>query len=291
MPVDQKEPDFKGPPLSCDCHLHVFGDEQRYPLDAARRNSPPTDPLDKYLADYLALAGKLGIQRMVFVQPSTYGKDNSCLVDAMKVIGANSRAIVDIDENAPDAELARLSSAGVCGVRINAGPPNRPQESGLVDKLMPRIERLAARCTEINWQLDFLGPSWFYGEMMGTLKKLKCDFTIAHYGMYQVSKGLKQPGFQQMLDFLRHGDGHCYVKLTAPYRLASEPYFYDAALIGKALIEAAPDRIIWGSDYPYLSNAHRVNSIELFNVLGRCAPDPDTRKKILVDNPQRLFRF
>jgi predicted TIM-barrel fold metal-dependent hydrolase len=94
-----------------------------------------------------------------------------------------------------------------------------------------------------------------------------------------------------MLDFLRHGEGRCWVKLTAPYRIATEPEFNEAIPIGQALIDAAPDRIIWGSDYPYLSNAHRVESIALFNVLARCAPDASIRRKILVDNPARLFGF
>ena len=124
--VDENAPTFKAPPRSCDCHLHVFGDPARYPYHSERRNSPPSVPLATYLTDYLDIARRLGIERMVFTQPSTYGRDNSCMLDALQLIGGNSRGIVDIDENISDLELARLHSAGVRGVRINAGPPTRP---------------------------------------------------------------------------------------------------------------------------------------------------------------------
>jgi len=289
--VDVKIPDFKAPPLSCDCHLHVFGDPTRYPYSAARRNSPPTVPLATYLDDYLALAHRLGIERMVFVQPSTYGQDNSCLIDAMQVIGNKSRGIVDIDENISDAQLGSLHHAGVRGVRINGGPPSRPYEAGLAAKLLPRIERMDARCAEIGWHLDFLGPSWLYIEMMSTLKKLKSNFMLAHMAMFLAKNGTDQPGFKQLLDLLRDGNGRCWVKLTAPYRLSVVPDFVDVTPIAQALIAAAPQQIIWGSDYPYLSNADRVNSVELFNLIPQWAPDETIRNMILVDNPQRLFKF
>jgi hypothetical protein len=94
-----------------------------------------------------------------------------------------------------------------------------------------------------------------------------------------------------MIDFLKNGPGNCYMKLTAPYRMASEPNFEDSAIIAKAFIEAVPDKIIWGSDYPYLSNSHRVNSINLFNLIPLWIPDKATQQKILVDNPAKLFGF
>ena len=200
------------------------------------------------------------------------------------------RGIVDIDENIPDAELARLHAAGVRGVRINVSPV-KPPAAGFAAKMLPRIERLHARCAELGWQLDFLTPGWLTSELMGTLKKLQVDFTLAHMGMFLARNGVDQPGFQQLLDLLRHGDGRCWVKLTGVYRMSVAPGFADAAPLARALIEAAPDRIIWGSDYPHLSFADKVGSVELFNLLGQWAPDDAARRKILVDNPQRLFKF
>ena len=287
---DEGEPEFKAPPLACDCHFHVFGPAGRYAYGSDLRYAPPLAPLD----DYLALSRRLGIERMVFVQPSAYGRDNACMLDAMRQVTAKfgpiCRGIVDVDENISDAELERLNAAGVRGVRINVSPV-KPREAGFAAKLLPRIELLDARCAKIGWQLDFLLPGWLTSELIDTLSKLKVDFTVAHMGMFLARDGPAQPGFQQLLGLLRHGGRHCWVKLTGVYRMSTARGFADAAPMARALIEAAPDRIIWGSDYPHLSFADRVNSVELFNLLGRWAPDEAARRRILVDNPQQLYKF
>lgn len=280
-------PDFRSPPGGCDAHFHVFGPAGRYPYGADLRYTPPPAPLP----DFLALAGKLGLSRYVFVQPSAYGRDNRCMLDAMREVGPEKcRGIVDIDENAPEAELARLDALGVRGVRINLSPV-KPFESGFTPKLMPRIARLAARCAEIGWHLDFLTPGWLTAELMPTLRKLRLDFTLAHFGMFQAKEGVDQPGFRQLLELLRHGERRCWVKLTGVYRMSASASFADVVPMARALIEAAPDRLIWGSDYPHLSFADEVGSVELWNLLGRWAPDDATRQRILVDNPKSLFGF
>ena len=285
-PHAEGAPAFRAPPLSCDCHFHVFGPAARYPHGADLRYAPPLAPLE----DYLALSGKLGFERYVFVQPSAYGRDNRCMLDAMSEVGAKCRGIVDVNEGIPDFELARLDTLGVRGVRINVSPIHA-REAGLAQKLLPRIERLDARLSEMKWQLDFLTPGWLTRELMPVLKRLKCEFTLAHMGMFLAKDGVQQAGFQGLLDLLRNGEGRCWVKLTGVYRMSVAPGFADAAPLARALIEAAPDRIIWGSDYPHLSFADKVGSVELFNLLAAWAPDAAIRRKILVDNPQRLFRF
>lgn len=284
--LNEAEPAFTAPPLSCDCHFHVFGPAERYAYGTDLRYPPPLAPL----AEYLALARRLGMERFVFVQPSAYGRDNACMLDAMREVGANCRGIVDIDENIPDAQLEQLHSAGARGVRINVSPVKLP-EAGFAAKLLPRIERLDARCAEIGWQLDFLLPGWLTGELMGVLRKLKVEFSLAHMGMFLARDGVHQPGFRELIGLLRAGEGRCWVKLTGVYRMSAAPGFADAAPMARALIEAAPERIIWGSDYPHLSFADKVGSVELFNLLGQWAPDEAVRRKILVENPQRLFRF
>ena len=284
--ADEK-PLFKAPPGSCDAHFHVFGPAERYPhggVNEKLRYAPPLAPLD----DYLAHARPLGFTRFVFVQPSAYGRDNACMLDAMGEM-PGSRGIVDIDEDAPDSELAALDAAGVRGVRINASPV-KPYEAGFADSLKPRITKLDARCAELGWHLDFLLPGWLTQELMGTLKSLRAPFSIAHMGMFLAADGVQQKGFQDLLDFLRHGHGRAFVKLTGTYRMSKTPNFVDVDPMVAALIEAAPDRLIWGSDYPHLSFADKVSSVALFNLLHRWADEP-TRHKILVDNPARLFRF
>ena len=291
MSVEPRQAIIQGPPLSCDSHMHVFGDPQTYPYSAEKRNVPPALPLAEFMAGYQDLARRCGVERMVFTQPSTYGRDNRCLLDAIQLCGGKARGIVDIDEHAPDAELARLNSAGVVGIRFNLGPPNRPRETGLMEKHLARLQRLDARCAEIGWQLDILSPSWLIVDMLDVYREFKSNFTLAHFGMFLARDGATQPGLLKMTEFLRHGPGRCYMKLTAPYRMATEPGYADSICIAQALIEAAPDRVIWGTDYPYLSNSHRVNAMDLFDLVAQWMPDAATRQKVLMDNPARLFGF
>ena len=119
---------------------------------------------------------------------------------------------------------------------------------------------------------------------------MRCSYTVAHMGMFLAKDGPQQRGFQKMLDVLRHGDGRMWVKFTGTYRMATLPTMADALPMARALIEAAPDRLIWGSDYPHLSFADKVGSVQLFNLLADWAPD-EIRKRILVDNPAALFGF
>jgi len=285
MSAQEGQPEFRSPPGGCDAHFHVFGPAQRYPYGSDLRYTPPLAPL----ANFLALAEKLGVSRFVFVQPSAYGRDNRCMLDAMREVGKeHCRGIVDIDEDAPDAELARLDALGVRGVRINLSPV-KPFASGFAPKLMPRIARLAGRCAEIGWQLDFLTPGWLTADLMPTLRKLRLDFTLAHFGMFQAKEGVDQPGFRQLLELLRAGERRCWVKLTGVYRISSAAGFAEVAPMARALMETAPDRLIWGSDYPHLSFADKVGTAQLWNLLGRWAPDEATRRRILVDNPRELF--
>jgi predicted TIM-barrel fold metal-dependent hydrolase len=283
-PEEEGVPAFKAPPLSCDSHFHVFGPAGRYPYGPDVRYKPPLAPLE----DYLELARHLGIERYVFVQPSAYGRDNACMLDAMSAVGDRCRGIVDIDESATDAEITRLNAAGVRGVRVNVNPI-KPFEPGYSKTMLSRIQALDARCAEIGWMLDFLTPGWLTLELLPVMGKLKSLHTVAHMGMFLAKDGPQQPGFRQFLDYLRSGD-KCWVKFTGTYRMSVAPGFPDAVPMARALIEAVPDRIIWGSDFPHLSFADKVGSVELFNLLGEWA-DEAQRRKILVDNPQRLFGF
>jgi predicted TIM-barrel fold metal-dependent hydrolase len=281
-------PLFRAPPLSCDAHFHVFGPADRYPAGGVNeklRYTPPLAPLE----DYVAHMRPLGFERFVLVQPSAYGRDNTCMLDAMRAL-PGTRGIVDIDQDAPDSLLAELDAIGVRGVRINVSPV-KPPEAGFAAGTLPRIERLDARCAELGWHLDFLLPGWLTREHMGLLRRLRCEFSMAHMGMFLARDGVGQPGFQELLELLRHGNGRAWVKLTGTYRMSTAPGFTDVDPMARALIEAAPDRLIWGSDYPHLSFADKVGTIELFNLLHRWAPDEATKRKILVENPARLFGF
>jgi 2-pyrone-4,6-dicarboxylate lactonase len=194
-------PAFKAPPLSCDSHFHVFGRPGQYPYGSDIRYTPPHAPLE----DFLALAKHLGIERYVFVQPSAYGRDNACMLDAMRAVGDRCRGIVDIDENAPDAEIARLNHAGVRGVRVNVNPI-KPPEPGFSKSMLARIGRLDARCAEIGWMLDFLTPGWLTRELLPVMGKLKSRYTVAHMGMFLAKDGPEARLLRAFLDLLRATD-------------------------------------------------------------------------------------
>jgi 2-pyrone-4,6-dicarboxylate lactonase len=283
---EDADPAFRAPPLSCDAHFHVFGPAEHYPYGQDLRYAPPFAPLDAYMA----LARRLGFERFVFVQPSAYGKDNSCMLDAMRQVGiARCRGIVDIDEDRTDAAtLAEWNRLGVRGIRINVSPIRKP-EAGLAEQIRPRIRRLAQLAGGLGWHLDFLMPGWLVRELLPDLYALEIDYTVAHLGLFPASNGVDDPGFHEFLELV--GSGACWVKLTGIYRLSTAPEFADVAPLARALVAAAPHRVIWGSDYPHLSFADKVGSVQLFNLLEQWVPDPAIRQRILVANPEALFGF
>jgi 2-pyrone-4,6-dicarboxylate lactonase len=271
---------------ACDTHFHVFGPEEGYPYSSDLRYAPPSAPLE----DYLEHARELGIERYVFVQPSAYGRDNRCMLDAIATLGTQScRGIVDIEEDTPREELERLHAAGVRGVRINVNPI-KPPEPGFSMSLMKRIRTLDAKCAERGWMLDFLAPGWLTRELIPVFRDLQSRFSIAHLGMFPAMAGPQQPGFMEFVHFAR-GCERCWVKLTGAYRISLEPDFADTVALARALIAAAPERVIWGSDYPHLSFSDRVDSRRLFALLEAWAPDKRVRDRILVENPLRCFGF
>ncbi len=279
------KPDFEVPPLACDAHFHVFGAPEKYPYDTDLRYPPPLAPL----AEYLTLAEQLCIQRMVFVQPSAYGYDNACMLDAMKAMGRKCRGIVHLKADAPELEVERLHAIGVRGVRINVSPV-KPYEAGFADTLIPQILGLAEKIKPFGWHLQFLNPGWLVQELIPTYRKLPVSYVIDHMGLFPAEKGIGQTGFQQLLNLL--AGGNCWVKLTGVYRMSKDlPRFKNAAPFAQALIDTAPDRILWGSDFPHLSFHDKVSSLALFNLLKHWAPDDGHRQKILVDNPAALFGF
>ena len=252
------------------------------------RYRPPEAPLDAYMA----LAQRLGFERFVFVQPSPTVSTIAAMLDAMRQIGtARCRGVVDLDETATEpATLQEWHRLGVRGIRVNVSPVRKP-EPGLADAMRPRIRRLGALAAGLGWHLDCLTRAGWCTELLDEMRALPVDFSVAHLGLFPAADGVKQPGFQEFLALVGAAPRRCWVKLTGVYRMATGPDFADAAPMARALIAAAPDRIIWGSDYPHLSFHDKVGSVQLLNLLAQWAPDEATRRRILVDNPAALFGF
>jgi len=280
-------PSIVAPANACDAHFHVFGPKGAYPYHGQLRYEPPHAPLQ----DYLKLAKTLGISRYVFVQPSAYGRDNRCMLDAMRQMPRDiCRGIVDLEDSTPDAVLDNMHALGVRGLRINVSPIHQEQE-GLMESMVPRIQLWEARCLERGWHLDFLLPGWLTHRMIPVLDALRVDHSLAHMGMFLARLGPDQPGFKNMLALAARGQGRTWIKWTGTYRMATLPQMEDAAAMARTTLAAAPERIIWGSDYPHLSFADKVGSIQLFNLMHEWAPSAQDKQRILVENPAKLFGF
>lgn len=281
----------------CDTHLHVFGPPERYPL----RPGLTAAPWEATWRAYRRVAARLGLGRAVFVQPSLYGTDNLCLLDALEDAGPDrARGVVQVDAPA-DGELDRWHALGVRGLRVNCfplttarhvvGSPMVPQP-GWADALLPRLARQAAMARELGWHLDLLAPGWLVAELLPVLRELPVDFVLAHLGMFPAQDGPGQPGFRALLDLMGDSAGRrCWVKLSGAYRISDTQGFADVAPMARALVAAAPDRVLWGSDYPHLSFTDEIATHDMMTVLSRMVPDPAGRTRVLEANPAVLYGF
>lgn len=268
------------PPGAVDCHTHVF--DSRYPLSPNRGYNPPDSTLD----DMLAMHAQLGIERVVFTQPSVYGSDNSAILDAMALIPDRARAVVALTADTSDEELARLDSVGVRGIRLNL------DNVGGMPLDMGDIPRMADRIGELGWHVEFLFAGHDLPDLIDLFRSLRTPISIGHFGYMDAGDGVDADLFQMLLGLV--ADGNSWIKLSAPNRLkvGDLPPWPEVVPLAHALIETAPDRMLWASDWPH-PNKYEVqpNDADLIEQLELWAPDPGMRKRILVDNPEALYRF
>jgi predicted TIM-barrel fold metal-dependent hydrolase len=274
-----RSPGFTMPPGAVDCHAHVFGPPARYPYAADRLYAPP--PV--YLADYHAMHAALGVARGVLVQSGVHGTDNRVIVDALAQANGRLRAIALIDESMSDEALSALDRAGVRGFRAN-----------LVAKLGVQLDaarRLAERVSGFGWHVQFLLDIESFPALDRTLSGFPTEVVIDHMGRPDPAAGIDAPGFRSLLRFLEGGRG--WAKLCAPYRTSRTGYPYaDIAPFAQALVRSAPERLLWGTDWPHVMLDPPVpNTGDLAALLPNWVPEAATRKRILVDNPARLYGF
>lgn len=275
-----RAPRFAVPPLACDTHAHVFGPAARYPYTPNRSYTPP----DATFAQYRALLSTLGVERGVLVQPSVYGTDNRLLADTLRNAGPNFRGIAVLDATASDAELEALNALGVRGLRCNL-----LFRGGVA---FADVEALARRVAPLGWHLQFLLDVSQFEHLEKRLSALPVDSVIDHMGHLPAAEGPKHPGFRALLSLLRQG--RTWVKLSGSYRVTGQaaPPYGDVAPLARALIEAAPDRCVWATDWPHPQIPVAMpNDGDLMDQLADWAPDAETRRAILVDNPARLYGF
>jgi D-galactarolactone isomerase len=271
-------PKLQAPPGSCDTHLHFY--DPRFKLAKTAASAPPVGTPEMYKA----MQARLGLERLVVVQPSAYGFDNSCTLAAIAAFGGQARGIAVVDESVTDEELERSTKAGIRGVRFLMFPGGAlPWES---------LEKTAARVEPFGWHviLQFYGIQW--PEREAQVRRVPGNLVIDHLGKFLTPVTPDHPAFKIFLRLLENG--RTWYKLSAPYEtsIAGPPHFADAGALGKALVAAAPERGLWASNWPHPSEKdHPPDDAMLLDVLLDWVPDAATRHRILVDNPAQLYGF
>jgi 2-pyrone-4,6-dicarboxylate lactonase len=269
------------PPLSCDSHFHVFGPHNKFPYAANR----PFTPTDAPKEDLFRLHEFLGIQRGVFVQSTCHGTDNRVLVDLLAAGKGRYRGAALLDPSVSDAEVERLDDAGVRGVRLHfltghLGPP-RPREDMLriIDKVAP-----------YGWHIQMHVGGNNVVDLYEFITAIEAPVVIDHIGRIDIAEGLHGKAFSVLRRLLDRGN--IWVKLSGTDRISKQKYPYaDAIAFPRDLAAHAPERVVWGTDWPHPNHNAVPNDGDLVNLIAEIAPDERTRKLMLVDNPAKLFGF
>jgi 2-pyrone-4,6-dicarboxylate lactonase len=276
-------PGFALPRLTCDTHMHVFGSGARYPAINEPRYTLPLASL----AQYLAMAARIGLERMVFVQPSYYGTDNSCLLDAMVETSGHCRGVVFLPPSPPASLLDGFARRGVRGLRLDLFQA-RDADIGL-GEIRAMLESSANLAGALGWHVELYAPGRLVRDLSDDLADLNTDFVINHMGYMTAEEGLSDTDFRRLVSLVA-GSEHCWIKLTGPYRVAKDGSHARTDWMARELINAAPSRMIWGTDWPHVM-ASNIDTGAIVGRLETWCPDKAVRDRILVDNPARLYDF
>lgn len=290
--VTETAPDFAVPAGACDCHVHVFGPVDRFPFSPNRVYTPGLASVD----DLLALQQALHLDRVVIVQPSPYATDNSCTLDGLRQLGARARGVAVIDAATTDVALTEMHAAGVRGVRLNLETLGQHDPVAAASEL----RWVAARVAPRGWHVQTYTNLSMLTALHDAILELPTTLVIDHFGRAPAGPGIEQPGFDQLLALLR--SGKVYIKLSAPYQISQIDDYADAKAIVEAMVAANPDRVLWATNWPHPmgggARPRQRDVIEPFraeddgralNRIARWIPDPGQLKKLLVENPARLY--
>jgi len=279
--ADAARPAFKVPSGAWDTHFHILGPTDRYPYAPNRKYSPP----DALLPEYLKLASALGLERGIVVHPNTHGYDNTVDLDAMRASGGRFMGVARLDQRVTVGVIEEMHEAGMRGVRFAFNPAH----GGTLD--LDTFRHVESRVKDFGWFIELhMAPSALV-ELQSWLSSIAAPLVIDHMGRVNVAQGIDQEPFQVLLELVRSGSA--WVKLSGADRISSTGYPYqDVVPFARRLIEAAPDNMIWGSDWPHTGifrEERMPDDGDLLNLLADFAPDERTRERILVDNPRRLL--
>jgi 2-pyrone-4,6-dicarboxylate lactonase len=275
-----KKPRYAMPPLACDAHVHIYGPAGKFPFSPAHLHLAFDAPKEALRTMHDAI----GVQRCVIVHAATHGTDLSVILDALAGDESRYRAVAIVEDAVTDARLEELHTAGVRAIRYNfvphlGGPPD-----------LDDFARMAARIAPLGWHVALHMKAEDILSYAGVLRKLPLPVLFDHMARIDPSLGEGQPPLQCLLDFL--AEGH-WVKIAALEKLSKQRYpFADSVAIGAALVKAAPDRVIWGTDWPHpLVGTKRTNDGDLVDLIPALAGEPSQQYKLLVENPARLYQF
>lgn len=272
-------PTFRPPPGACDTHVHFY--DRAAPLAQTAIGEPPY----RSVADYRLLQQRLGLDRVVVVQPSAYGTDNRVTVDAVASFGlGTARGVAVVDADTPDAELARLSQAGTVGARFLMLP------GGAIG--WEQLDRIASRVTEHGWHVQLQLDGRSLPERISQIARWPGRIVIDHVGKFIKPVSVDHPSFRCLLDLLE--TDRVWVKLSAPYEVSESgpPAYEDVGVLARALVSAAPDRMLWASNWPHPSAPHNPPAdSQLLSLLDTWLDSSAIRDQILVANPALLYNF
>ncbi len=270
-------PKLNPPPNTCDCHMHVY--EERFALAPTATFRPAPAPV----SEYRKVQAALGLQRVVVVQPTAYGFDNTCTMEAVAALGPQARAVAVVPPDVSDAELERLTAAGVRGLRFFMLP------GGVFS--WEQLQPLAARVAKHGWHVQLQLDGRLLPDHEQALRTLPCDLVIDHNGKFLEPVATSHPAFQCLLRLL--DTGTCWVKLSAPYETSKSgpPAYADVSALARELVARHPERCVWASNWPHPNRSPVPSNAAMLDLLLDWAPDAAVRQRILVDNPARLYRF
>jgi predicted TIM-barrel fold metal-dependent hydrolase len=281
---------FQVPDGACDCHTHIHGDPAVFPMSEKRVYTPESASPEEMLALHQAL----GVRRVVIVTPSVYGSDNSATIYGMKFRGADARGVAVIDSKTSEQELDDLAKLGFKGIRLNL------RTNGISDPEQARLKFVEAeqRVKSRGWHIQINSTLDVLASIKSTLDESSVPVVFDHFAGADEAKGIGQPGFAALVDLVHKGKAYVKISVTEGVR---EHYEYFKPL-AQTLIQANPQRILWGTNWPHPSSSSGRPAKELtplwpvddalvLNLLPTWAPDAQLRKTILVDNPAKLYAF
>jgi predicted TIM-barrel fold metal-dependent hydrolase len=287
---------FEVPAGACDCHVHIFGDPARYPFFAGRTYTPETASV----SEVRTLHDALHLDRVVVVQPSVYGTDNACTLDAVRQLGNRARGVAVIDANTPDTALDEMARAGIRGIRLNLATSGITDPAAALQRFQSAADRVKAR----GWHIQLNTSLKVIDALSPQLLASPVPLVFDHFGGAVAAAGVQQPGFGALVNLVRAGKAYVKISAAGDQVSTNAPSYPDVTPFARALVAANSERVLWGTNWPHpdsnrvpgrkntdIAPLMQTDDGRILNLLPVWVPDPVTRKAILVDNPARVYGF